>query len=148
MHKKIIFLLLIFLSTQFLYTSAKYIKSKEVLIAKINIDTIIPKIELINIKNTMFKESEKELYNVNVQIKIKETNIKQNNIKNITIKVNDTEIKDYEISQISNSKNEIIYEIKINRLSKKEKIQVTIPKGTIIDSSDNENEEKLIDYRI
>lgn len=150
MGKKIVFLFLISFFLLFSISFAKYCSKKEIFVAKINIDTIIPKIELMNIKNILYKEEDKEFYDVNIQIKVIETNLKENNLnKNkINIKIDEKEIKNYEIIQINKTSNEIIYEIKINKFLKKQKIHVLIPEGSIIDNSNNRSEEKNINYEI
>lgn len=149
MSKKIVFLFLIFLASFTLITQAKYSLEKEILIANINIDTISPKIELMNIKNVSYKEDNKELYNINIQIKVIESNIKVNNINSIQVKIDNVENKNnYAINKIENIDNEIIYEIIIKNLLKNQKIKILIPEGIVIDNSNNTNNEQIIDYEI
>lgn len=152
MIKKIIvifvFIFLISLGISIYKVDAKYSFYKEFIIANINIDTLDPKIELMNIKNTSYKENEKELYNVNIQIKVIESNIKINNINKIQINVDGKENENYKINRLENITDEIVYEINLKDLFKNQKIEIYIPKETIIDNSSNTNDEKTIKYEV
>ena len=141
-----VFIFLISLGISIYKVNAKYSFYKEFIIANINIDTINPKIELMNIKNTLYKENGKELYSVNIQIKVIESNIKINNINKIQIKVDGKENQNYKINRLENISDEILYEIDLKDLSKNQKIEIYIPKETIIDNSNNTNDEKTIKY--
>ncbi len=152
MIKKIIdifvFIFLISLGISIYTVNAKYFFYKEFTIGNINIDTIEPKIELMNIKNTLYKENEKELYNVNIQLKVIESNIKINNINKIQIKIDGKENENYKINRLENISDEILYEINLKDLFKNQKIEIYIPKETIIDNSSNTNNEQTIKYEV
>ncbi len=148
MIKKVVFLCIVFISLLSILNYAKYIEQKEILVAKIDIDMNIPKIELMNIKNTMYKETNKIFYNVSIQIKIRESNIKSNNLDKIKVKIDEEETKNYEINQIEKILNELIYEIKITKLLKNQKIQILIPESTIIDKANNASKEEIINYEV
>lgn len=143
-----VFIFLISLGISIYKVDAKYSFYKEFTIANINIDTINPKIELMNIKNTLYKENGKELYNVNIQIKVIESNIKINNFNKIQIKIDGDENKNYKINRLENITDEILYEINLKDLFKNQKIEIYIPKETIIDNFNNTNDEKTIKYEV
>lgn len=148
MVKKIIVIFVFILGISIYTVNAKYFFYKEFIIGNINIDTIDPQIELMNIKNTLYRENEKELYNVNIQIKVIESNIKINSIDKIQIKVDGKENQSYKINRLENITDEILYEINLKDLLKNQKIEIYIPKETIIDNSNNTNDEKTIKYEV
>ena len=148
MIKKVIMAFIFILSIYFFTVQAKYTFSKEIVIANINIDTINPKIELSNIKNTLYKVNDKEIYSVSIEIRVIETYIKINEIEKIKIEVNKSEIKNYEIIKLESNSGEIVYEIKIDNLLKNQEIQIHLPKNIIIDNSNNSNSEQTINYKI
>ena len=150
MIKKIIIIIIFIfvLSICFFEVQAKYIFNKEILIANITIDTINPKVELMNIKNTLYKENNKEIYSVSIEIKIIETAVKINNIDKIKIEVDKSEIKNYEINKLESNLGEILYEIKMDNLLKNQEIQIYIPENIIVDNSNNTNDEQTINYKI
>lgn len=148
MLKKIIILFVVLLSGLSFISQSKYIKQNEITIAKINIDTIIPKIELMNIQNKMNKENENVNYDVNISIKLIESNIKENGINKIKIIIDETYRNDFEIIKKENNLNEINYDIVIKRINKKQTIRVIIPEGIIIDNANNKNKETKIEHKI
>ena len=127
-------------------SDAKFVYSKELQVANISIDTIIPKIELMNIKNTLYNDDEKDLYSVALQIKVTENNIKVNDIEKIRIKVDGNEINSYEINKLENLQDELLYEIKLNNLYKNQEIEMLIQEGIVIDKSNNKNNEQIIKH--
>lgn len=149
MGKKILFLFIIILSFSLIIISqAKYVKTSDITIAKINIDTIIPEVKIMNIQNIMNKENENFNFDVIINLKVIENNIKENNIKNIKFLVDNIEINDLDF-KIAESKSGIIeYEVKIKRLNKNQKIKISIPEGIIIDNANNKNKETILEHEI
>lgn len=149
MGKKILFLFIIILSFSLIIISqAKYVKTSDITIAKINIDTIIPEVKIMNIQNIMNKENENFNFDVIINLKVIENNIKENNIKNIKFLVDNIEINDLDF-KIAESKSGIIeYEVKIKRLNKNQKIKIVIPEGIIIDNANNKNKETILEHEI
>lgn len=145
MNKKIVFLFIFVMIFFGKISHAKYIMEQTILVARINIDTNPPKIELMNIKSIPNKD---KIYNINVQVKVVENNIKENNFNKDKIKIYiDEEIIDkelYEINKLQEIDNYIIYEIRINKIMLEEKLKIIIPEGIIQDYSDNKSEEKII----
>lgn len=131
---------------------AKYVMEYETTIAKIEIDTIPPKVEVTSIESKENKKSSSSIYDINVKVKIIENNIKENkfNKNQISIMIGNIELnrERYEINQISQTKGIIMYEIKLYGINKQEALQILIPEGTVKDFSDNKNQEKIIDMPI
>ncbi len=151
--KRILILLFAFVMIIFNETSdAKYVMEYETTIAQINIDTILPKVEVIRIERKENKKNSSSVYDINVKVKIIENNIKENNFnKNqISIKMGEIEFdkKLYEVHPIAQTNNIIMYEIKLEGIDTKGTLQIFIPKGTVKDFSNNENQEKIINYQV
>lgn len=131
---------------------AKYVMEYETIIAKIEIDTIPPKVEVTSMESKENKKSASSIYDINVKVKIIENNIKENkfNKNQISITIGNIELnrERYEINQISQTKGIIMYEIKLDGIDIKGMLQILIPEGTVKDFSDNKNQEKIIDMPI
>lgn len=152
--KRMLILLFIFAIIIFFNESsyAKYVLKCETTIAQINIDTIPPKVEVTSIESKENKKNSSGMYDINVKVKIMENNIKENNFnKNqISIKMEEIEFNKelYEVNQIAQTNNIIMYEIKLHEINTKGALQILIPEGTIKDFSNNENQEKIINYQL
>lgn len=148
--KKIIFFLFIIVSSGVfsLISQGKYIKENDITIAKINIDTIIPEVKLMNIQNIMYKENENNIFDVVISIKIVENNIRENNINNMKISIDNLKTEDIDIKNVKNESDKMEYEVKIKRLYKNQKIKVFIPQGVIIDNHGNESKDLIIEHEI
>lgn len=148
MKKKIVFLFMFIIMIFCEISQAKYVIEQTILIAKVNIDTIVPKIELMNITSTEDKENQNKMHKINMQIKVIEGNIKQNhfNKENIKINVEGAELNKefYEMNKIQEADNYIIYEIQIHKIMIEGQLEIIIPVGIIQDYADNKNEEKII----
>ncbi|MGN1297009.1 MAG: hypothetical protein ACI4VH_01015 [Clostridia bacterium] len=133
-------------------SDAKYVMEYKSTIAQINIDTIPPKIEVISIESKEKEKNASNIYSINVKVKIIENNIKENdfNKSQIIIRIGEMEFNKelYEVNQIAQTNNSIIYEIKINEINKKGILQILIPQGIVKDFSNNENQEKIINYQL
>ena len=149
MGKKILFLFIIILSfTLIIISQAKYVNISDITIAKINIDTIIPEVKIMNTQNVMYKENENFNFDVIINLKVIENNIKDNKINNIKFLVDNIEINDLYF-KIAESKLGIIeYEVKIKKLNKNQKIKIVIPEGIIIDNANNKNKETILEHEI
>ena len=149
MGKKILFLFIIILSfTLIIISQAKYVKISDITMAKINIDTIIPEVKIMNTQNVMYKENENFNFDVIINLKVIENNIKENNIKNIKFLVDNIEMNDLDFKVVECKSGIIKYEIKIKRLNKNQKIKIVIPEGIIIDNANNKNKEIIIEHEI
>lgn len=155
MKKKIVFLFIIIgiiMITPNIY--AKYIIEYTNTVAKINVDMILPKIELISIKNTntSYENYANRTHTITAKIKVEENHIKENNFNknHIKILVNNKENtpNGYEIKELSRQNNIIYYQIQLNGILGDGDLKIKIPQGTIIDESDNENKEKIINTNI
>lgn len=149
MIRKILFLIsILFSGFMIIISQAKFVKQNEMTIAKVNVDTIIPEIKIISIQNIMYKENEINYYDVIVNLKVIESNIKENNIRDIKILIDEINFKNFEIIETKTQTCEMYYEIKINKLSKNQKIKIVIPEGTVVDNANNRNEYKTIEHEI
>lgn len=149
MIRKILFLSIILFSCfMIIISQAKFVKQNEMTIAIVNVDTIIPEIKIISIQNIMYKENEINYYDVIVNLKVIESNIKENNIRDIKILIDEIDLKNFEIIETKTQTCEMYYEIKINKLSKNQKIKIVIPEGTVVDNANNRNEYKIIEHEI
>lgn len=145
MKKKIVFLFVLIIMIFCKISQAKYVIEQTILIAKVNIDTIPPKIELMNITSI---PGQNKIYKINIQIKVIENNIKENqfNKDKININIVGEEINKelYEINKIKEEDNYIIYEIQIDKIMLEGELKIIIPEGIIQDCANNKNEEKII----
>ena len=146
--KKVFLLFIIIINIIFVTSQSKYIDYKEIEIVKINIDTLIPKIEMMNIQKTMYSENNEELFDIFINLNVIESNIKEKNINEVEIIIDDIEINDFEIKENEEDINNIIYEFKIKKLHKNQQLKMIIPEGIIIDNANNRNEEKIVEYEI
>ena len=148
MRRKIVFLFIFIIMVFCKISQAKYVIEQTILIANINIDTIAPKIELMNITNKEYKENQNKMRKINIQIKVTENNIKENyfNKENIKINTDGEEIRKelYSINKIKEADNYIIYEIQIDKIILNGELKIIIPEGIIQDYANNKNEEKII----
>ena len=150
MRIKIILLFIVFIIIFNKNIYAKYVMEYKSTIAIIQIDTILPKIELLDIKNVneFYKQDINKTENVIIQIKVIENNIKEDNFQanNIIILQEDKQIEPkIEINKNIQTDSQIVYEINISELISIQKLKVKIPKGIIKDISGNENEEKVFE---
>ena len=148
MKKKIVFLFIVIMIMFCKISQSKYVIEQTMLIAKVNIDTVSPKIELMNITSAEYKENQNNMYKINIKIKVTENNIKENHFNKEKIKINieGEKIKQelYIINKIQEVNNYIVYEIQIDNIIIQRKLEITIPEGTIQDYANNKNEEKII----
>lgn len=153
MKRKIIlgFILCILIFSKITY--AKYVIEYKNTIAEIQIDTVLPKIEILKIEkiNKTYQNYNNQIEKITIQIKITEKNIKENNLKNnkIVILIDEKQIlPKVEIKEIFQKDDYAVYEIELSELSEfvtKGKMKINIPKGIIKDASGNENMEEIIE---
>ena len=128
-------------------SDGKYILKQTNIVANINIDRTLPKIELISIKDIIIKYKN-NTHTIIVQIKVIEKNIKTNkfNTENVKTLIEEQEIneKQMEIKQVDIKNDYIIYEVILKDINDNVNLKIKIPEYTIIDNSNNTNEEKII----
>ena len=96
----------------------------------------------------MYKENENFNFDVIINLKVIENNIKENKINNIKFLVDNIEMNDLDF-KIAESKSGIIeYEVRLKRLNKNKKIKISIPEGIIIDNANNKNKETILEHEI
>lgn len=144
------FILSIFIFGKTAY--AKYVMEYKNTIAVIQIDTIIPKIEILKIEKTnKAHQNNTKIEKITIQIKITEKNVKENNLEKdkILIFIDEKQIlPNVEIKQIFQQDEYAVYEMELSELNEftiKEKMKIYIPKGTIKDLSGNESIENTIE---
>lgn len=150
--KKIIVFLVVFCLLMIICINcyAKYIITSEQIIANINIDGLIPKIEMIDVKNTNSKYPNyaSRKHTVTIKLKVIEKNIIKNYFDKEHIKIlvgeKETIPKMYEIKEISKDKDNRIYEIKLSGILGDGKLNIKVEQATIIDKGEQVNEEKIL----
>lgn len=146
-----LFLVILFIN---MAVFAKYTFDATYKVAQIDIDRNPPQVELIKISNTntSYENYANKTHTVTAQIKVTEKNIIENkfNKENVKILINKKEVipEIYEIKEISRKDGEIIYEIKLGKLSGDGALEIKINEGTIKDKSLNVNQEKIINTNI
>lgn len=154
MKKAIVFLLIVVLIIGITTINyAKYVIQYTNVIAKIQIDAKDPQIELIDIKNNnLYNKYANNTHTITMKIKVTESNIKENyfNKENVKIIVGEKEVipKIFEIKENSTDGENITYEIKLNKILGDGKLKLKIEEGTIVDISENRNEETIINTDI
>lgn len=144
------FILSIFIFSKITY--AKYVMEYKTTIAVIQIDTILPKIEILKIeKINKAYQSNTKIDKIIIQIKITEKNVKENNFEKdkILIFIDEKQIlPNVEIKQIFQQDEYAVYEMELSEFKEdtiKEKIKIYIPKGIIKDEAGNESLENTIE---
>ncbi len=143
MHKKskiFIFFFLLLISTFFTQTtSAKYVKEEIFTVARLDIDTCKPNIELIDIisSNTNYPTYANKSHSITGHLKITEKNIIRNNLSSdtIQIRVADTVITPEfkRFSLVSENAIEKIYQFSVTNLIGDGPLTLVIPEGTVED---------------
>ena len=152
--KKLIVFLCIFLTIGLLCISsyAKYVIENTSLVANINIDGEIPKIEFLSVKNSNEKYNKyaNKTHTITIELRVKERNIKKDNTKaNIKFLLDDTEFRPrtWELSR-RKSGEYVYYKITLYEISGNGKLIIKIPNGSVIDTVDQVNEEAVLDTGI
>lgn len=132
----------------------KYITNNIFTIAKVNIESKPPEIELIEVTNTNtgYESYANKTHIINAKIKVTEKNIKQNNFnkENIEILVdnNKGQVGLFEIEELERKDDYIIYNLKLNKIEGNGILEILVKEGTIIDIQGNKNEETRFDLNI
>lgn len=130
----------------------KYVLEQTITVVHINIDRIVPKIETISIsnngKNINYANRNDTII---ATIKVIEKNIQESKIRAETVKilVGEKEEKNkIEIEEADKKEDFIIYNIKMKDIIGNGILKIVIPYATVIDKSNNVNEEKVINTNI
>ena len=133
---------------------AKYVIEYNNKIANIKIDTVEPTIAISNIfnSNTEYPKYANKMHTIILVIHVKERNVKENkfNEENVKILVGEKECMPqlYKIDESFNTGKMISYKLTLSGIIEEGKLKVKVPKGTIIDISNNENQETIMDTGI
>lgn len=152
--KKIIISLCLFfiLASLSINSYAKYMIEDIKIVANINIDGEIPKIEFINIENTNKKYNKyaNRTHTITIEIRIKEKNIKEDNTKkNLKFLLDNTEFRPRTWKTSKRTSGEYIYyTIYLYEISGNGKLKLKIPEGSVVDMANQVNEETVFDTEI
>lgn len=153
--KSIIFILIVIFFIGISSTVyGKYIFEQTKIVANINIDRNPPQIELISIKNTNngYENYANKTHTITTRVKVIEKNIKTNNFNKESIQVlleeEEIDKKEIEIKQIEKVNDYIIYDIILTNIEGNGILKIKMPSSIIIDTSNNINEEIVIDTKI
>lgn len=133
---------------------AKYVIEYNNKIADIKIDTVAPIIIMNSITNSNagYPKYANKTHVITLIVNVRERNVKENkfNKENVKILVGEKENipQSYEIEELFNTGKSISYKITLSGIIEEGKIKVKVPKGTIIDISNNENQETIMDTGI
>lgn len=147
--KKITVFLVVFLTMVMINLDvfAKYVIEDECLVAEVKITGKIPKIELIDIKNTNNEHNNyaNKTHTVTAKIRVIEKNIREENLNNNIVFLLDEKeiIPKYSIKQISKTDEYINYEINITNIKGNGNLKIKIEKGAIKDVANQVNEETI-----
>ena len=123
---------------------AKYVIEDECLVAEVEITGKIPKIELIDIKNTNLGHTNyaNRTHNITVKIRVIEKNVKEENLNSNTVFLLDEKeiTPKYSIKQISKTDEYIDYEINITKINGNGNLKIKIKDGAIKDVAIQVNE--------
>ncbi len=155
MKKVVIFLFIMFIviATNS-NVQAKYVIEYNNKIADIKIDTVEPTIVMRNVtnSNTSYPKYANKTHTITLVIHVKEKNVKENkfNEKNVKILIGEKECipQLYKIEESFNTGKIISYKVTLSGITEEGKLKVKVPKGTIIDISNNENQETIMDTGI
>ena len=131
---------------------AKYVIEDECLVAEVEITGKIPKIELIDIKNTNLGHTNyaNRTHNITVKIRVIEKNVEEENLNSNTVFLLDEKeiTPKYSIKQISKTDEYIDYEINITKINGNGNLKIKIKEGAIKDVANQVNEETVFDTGI
>lgn len=152
--KKLTVFLCIFFTISFLCVNsyAKYVIENMSLLANINIDGKIPKIEFLSVNNTNKSHIDyaNKTHTITIQLGVKEKNIKEDNTEeSMKFLLDDTEFVP-ESKQISKRKSGeyVYYTITLTGISGNGRLKLRVPKGSVIDNANQVNEEAVFDTGI
>lgn len=149
--KKITVFLCVFFIISFLCVNsyAKYVIENTKIVANINIDGQIPKIEFINVSNTNEKYNKyaNKTHTITVEFRIKEKNIKKDNVKaGIKFFLDDIQFNPKGKQIIRREEGEYIYyKYTLSKINNNGRLKIQIPKGVVIDTANQVNEEVMFD---
>ena len=152
--KKITVFLCVFFIISFLCVNsyAKYVIENTKIVANINIDGQIPKIEFINVSNTNEKYNKyaNKTHTITVEFRIKEKNIKKDNVKaGIKFFLDDIQFNPKGKQIIRREEGEYIYyKYTLSKINNNGRLKIQIPKGVVIDTANQVNEEVMFDTGI
>lgn len=152
--KKLTVFLSIFLTISFLCVNsyAKYIIENTSLVANINIDGEIPKIEFLSVDNTNKEHIDyaNKTHTITIKFAVKERNIKEDNTLDSMKFLLDDEQFEPKNKDITTRKTReyVYYTITLTGITGNGKLKLVIPEGSVIDNGDQVNEEAVFNTGI
>lgn len=154
MKKRVVFLFIIVMIIFMQEKSfAKYVIEYTNQVAQISIDTKKPEIKLFGYRNTnSYKAYANKTHKLTIRIQVLESNVKENyfDIEHVKVLVGGkvTIPKSYTIKKSVGSTKMTVYDLEMSGLEGDGILQVEVPEGTVIDISDNRNENTIVDTGI
>ncbi len=153
MKKLIVFLFVIFMVSLLCVNSyAKYVVDNTLLVADINIDGEIPKIEFINVSNTNEKYNKfaNKTHTITIELGVKERNIKEENtLDNIKFLLDNEEFKPKNKNVTKKSMGEYVYyTITLTGITGNGRLKLKVPEGSVVDIANQVNKEAIFDTGI
>ena len=153
MRKIIVLLVTFFIVISICITSyGKYIFSEVKIVANINIEGKPPEIEFISVSNTnqKYEKYANSSHIITVNFRVKEKNVKEDNIKNEVIFLLDNKIvQPLRVDKKRSVSGEYInYTLKLYEIRGNGELKIKIPKGSVIDEGNRVNEEVIFDTGI
>lgn len=154
MRKKVLFLFVLFIMIFVGNNYAKYVVEYTISIADVKIDRLIPKITLMQVinSNKEYRNYANNTHDITIRLKVIETNFKEDRFNTEYVKIlvgeNEVKPKNYKIeleSKIQRSKTYVMY---LSGIEGNGNLKIKVPKGTIVDITDNVNEETILDAGI
>lgn len=153
--KRIIWIIIVVLILFNTISYGKYIIENTYTVAHIKIDCQIPIIKKIKIENTNigYEKYANQTHQIKVKIQVKEKNIKENHIFEpnwLTARIGETIIPTEKITikEVAKYDDIIEYDLLLKNLEGNGRLKINIKQGTIVDISDNVNEDFWIDTGI
>lgn len=152
MKRKLVILIILLINI-ICFTStveAKYVIEYQKTFAKIHIDVIPPKVELVGVQKviTESKKDGNKKYHITAQIKAIESNIIKNNISSeniiFTLDGKETKPENMEVIERGKQNNVMLYDIICTGIETHGKIDIIIKEGIIVDKAYHVNSELKI----
>lgn len=132
---------------------AKYTMEYTKVIAKVQMDQIEPKIELLEVDNTnQYKYYANKTHTITIRVKVLENNFKENYFDKDHLQIlvgNQIQTpENFRIRQVIQTSKMIMYELELSGIKGNGELKIKIPQGTIIDIAEQTNKETTINTNI
>lgn len=153
MKKLIVFLFVIFMVSLLCVNSyAKYVVDNTLLVADINIDGEIPKIEFSSVDNTNKERIDyaNKTHTITIEFGVRERNIKEDNtLDNMKFLLDDDEFNPKNKNVAKTSMGEYVYyTVTLTGITGNGRLKLKVPEGSVVDIADQVNKEAIFDTGI